>query len=104
MTDTIFALVILSLANLAISVTVSQGTIFEPVRDYLFNRSNRQPYSFLNSLLSCSYCVSHWIAIILIATWQPKHQITGSFGIDLFVYGFAIVGLTTILSSLLPKT
>jgi hypothetical protein len=56
----------LSLAVGAASFTVARAGIFAPVRDWTKRRS-----AWLGNLLSCPWCVSHWIAVVAVIAGDP---------------------------------
>lgn len=58
--------IILSFITAAISFTVSETKIFKPLRELT------KSVPFLGELLSCGYCIGHWIAFGLTAMYQPK--------------------------------
>lgn len=97
MTDLIRQLATLLLAGLAtsaISLTIANAKVFKPLRKAL-----RLNYGFLAELLSCAYCVSHWIAFgWVLLLWQ-------NMGVESMVlYGFAIVGIAAIASGIIVRT
>ncbi|MHC4084371.1 MAG: hypothetical protein ACYSWZ_00685 [Planctomycetota bacterium] len=57
---------LLSLVTASISFTVAETKLFELLR-------RRMPKeSFGAELLSCGYCLGHWIAFALVAVYQPR--------------------------------
>jgi hypothetical protein len=58
--------IIFSFITATIAYTISEAKIFKPLRDLTKN------VPFLGDLLSCGYCVGHWIAFGLTAIYQPK--------------------------------
>lgn len=61
------AVIYLSFVTASISFTVTETTFFKPLREWMKKRSN-----FLGKLLSCGYCLGHWIAFALVAVYKPK--------------------------------
>lgn len=57
----------LSFATSSISFTVTETKFFKPLREWIKKKSN-----FLGDLLSCGYCLGHWIAFALVAVYKPK--------------------------------
>jgi len=57
----------LSFVTASISFTVTETKVFEPLREWMKKRSR-----FLGNLLSCGYCLGHWIAFALVAVYKPK--------------------------------
>jgi hypothetical protein len=84
-------LLLLSLATAAISLTLSKGKIFEPLREKFSQRSK-----WLGLLITCTYCTSHWVAFALVAFYRPVPLQSGALLIDLFVSAFAIIATGTL--------
>jgi hypothetical protein len=59
-------LISLGVACGAISMVVSRSTIFNGFHNWLEKRS-----VFLEDLLSCPWCVSHWIAFVFTLIYHP---------------------------------
>lgn len=59
--------VYLSFVTSAIAFAVSETKAFGPVRS-LAGRNN----AILGNLLSCGYCLSHWVAFAVVAIYQPR--------------------------------
>lgn len=89
--------VVLSLATTAISVTISKSEAFSPVRESVYKLS-----SWLGELVSCSYCLSHWVAFVFVLIYRPV-IIEKYFVIDLVVSAFSIVTVSAILSGIIIK-
>lgn len=53
-------LIILLLAGFGLTNILVNGLILDPIRIYLFKRSN-----FLKNLLSCSMCTGFWVGIYI---------------------------------------
>ena len=60
----------LSLVVMGLSHTIARERVFAPVRARLGGKE-----TWLGYLVSCPYCVSHWIALVLV-------PITGTYPID----------------------
>lgn len=54
-------LVIEALATAAITMTLTRGTVFRPLRLWVIRRS-----SWFGKLVTCPYCMSHWIALMVV--------------------------------------
>jgi len=48
----------------AITNILSKSTLFEPIREYLFNHRNNRGCRFLHNLLDCPYCCSVWVSML----------------------------------------
>lgn len=60
---------LVSLVVMGISQTIAKERIFEPLRHRLGGKE-----TWLGYLVSCPYCVSHWVAFVLV-------PLTGAYGI-----------------------
>jgi hypothetical protein len=56
----------LSLVTASMSFTITETKIFAPLRLWMKSRSR-----FFGDLLSCGYCLGHWIALILVILFKP---------------------------------
>ena len=54
-------LIILSIVTASISFTITESKLFLTLRTFLKSKNN-----FLGTLFSCGYCMSHWVAAILL--------------------------------------
>ena len=64
---TVLPVIYLSMIAASVSFTVSETKLFKPLREKLNGKS-----PFLGSLLSCGYCLGHWVAFALVAIYKPK--------------------------------
>lgn len=86
-------LIVISLAIASISFTISKSDIFRPIRLFICKYSN-----WLGSLISCHYCLSHWVsAIIMILIYK-------SFSLDFVIMTFAGITLSTIWIGMMNRT
>ena len=63
MTEVIF----LGMASATISYTVADAKIFEGIRKYIKSKN-----IFFGSLISCFYCIGHWIGFLLEIIYIPN--------------------------------
>ena len=69
MAETIFYLVILSLAVASVAWTVTQEEIFREPREYCEECSKRTRNFFARKffyVFTCEYCFSHWVTLVLL--------------------------------------
>lgn len=59
--------VLLSFVTASISYTVSETRLFKPLREAVTGKS-----PFFGELLSCGYCLGHWITFILIILYPVR--------------------------------
>lgn len=57
----------LSFITASISFTVTETTLFLPIREWV-----KKKHSFSGRMLSCGYCLGHWIAFALVAIYRPR--------------------------------
>ncbi|MCC6325510.1 MAG: hypothetical protein DCC43_14015 [Candidatus Brocadia sp.] len=57
----------LSLVAAAISFTMAETKLFKPMREWVKGKN-----SFLGWLISCGYCLGHWLAFALVAIYRPR--------------------------------
>src|SRR3954470_7940111 len=83
-------LLAVSLVVMGLSHTIARERIFAPVRARLGGKE-----TWLGYLVSCPYCLSHWVAAVLV-------PLTGTYAIDVVPHwGFASRALRWALSSIL---
>lgn len=58
---------LLSLATASISFTVTESRLFAPFRGLVC-----RVHPKLGELLSCGYCLGHWVAFALTAIYRPR--------------------------------
>lgn len=95
MIQTITSFLFLSLACGFISGTIAKSAFFEPLRQFLFFRSTNKVVGFLHELVSCPYYLSHWIAFVMVAVWQPRLTNCGYLVVDLAISAFAMIGVAS---------
>lgn len=92
-----YQVVVLALATAAISTTISKGRIFASTREWIIERNE-----WLGKLVSCSYCISHWVALVFVAIYRPI-LIQQWFIVDFFVSVFSVVAISAIISGVIIK-
>ena len=99
MANKIFNLIILSMCVSTVSLTISKSKFFSPLRYCVNKRSER-----LGSFLSCSYCMSHWVAaffVSLLYIYTPIIMVTNIIFIDVTITIFATIALATIITGIM---
>lgn len=87
---------LLALATAALSVTIAKSTVGAPLRHAGYLVSDT-----IGDLLSCYYCISHWIALALVFWFMPGNQAWLPYLVAMAVYSFAIVALAALISGLI---
>ncbi len=101
MAEKIFNLIIISMCVSSISITLTRGSPFSFLRNWAYKRSK-----WFGALLSCTYCTSHWVAIvivILVYIYNPIVNITNILFIDAAITVFAVVAISTIITGIVVK-
>jgi hypothetical protein len=91
----LFACVVIALACSGISMSFTQGSMFEPLRLWIMSKNK-----LLGELAKCFFCISHWIAFAGVAVYQPR-PLQSTLIVDLIVSAFAIVSIATLISGLM---
>jgi hypothetical protein len=82
-------LLAVSAVVMSLSYTITKERLFAPLRQRLGG-----PETFFGYLFSCPYCISHWLAFLLV-------PLTGSYYIDVALVGWPGALLEWFLSSIL---
>ncbi|WP_242361579.1 DUF1360 domain-containing protein [Anaeromyxobacter sp. SG17] len=61
MAERVFHLLVVSAVVMGLAQTIAKEKVFEPLRNALGGKE-----TWLGYLVSCPYCVSHWIAFVLV--------------------------------------
>ncbi|OQY98844.1 MAG: hypothetical protein B6D35_10975 [Candidatus Brocadia sp. UTAMX2] len=77
----------LSLVTAAISFTMAETKLFKPMREWVKGKN-----SFLGGLISCGYCLGHWLAFALVAMYRPR-LFDGWWLLDYFLTALVIAWL-----------
>jgi hypothetical protein len=78
---------LLSVATASIAFSVAETKLFAPLRDGLARRSR-----FWSELVSCGYCLGHWLAFALVAIYRPR-LFAGGWLVDYFLTALVIAWL-----------
>ena len=96
-------LLIMALATATISVTIGQSKLFAPFRAWA-----KSKWQFVGELLSCPYCLGHWVAVIMVMEFS-YHRGVYSYGITqaewfgLITWWLAITGLSALISGAIGR-
>jgi hypothetical protein len=111
MADAWLTVLALSLGTTAISATVSKAKISKPFRDFLLRWSQTRISSvgtpldgikwrvWVWELFSCAYCLSHWVAGVLVAIYRPDVLPGGVIGLDEVLSVFVIVTVANVVQN-----
>lgn len=95
----VLCLVILAFATSAVSLTISKAGIFKSSRQWVAEHNE-----WLGELISCPYCTSHWVSILLVALYRPAVVQSGVWLIDLAISAFTIVAMAAMISWLVYRS
>jgi hypothetical protein len=81
-------LAIQALAVAAITLTITRGSIFAPLRRWLAGRVydtqvNVKRNEMLFDLFTCPYCTAHWVSFVVVLPWHG------------FLQAFAVIALAS---------
>jgi len=91
-------LLAVSLAVSGVSITISRSQMFQTVRVWAFGVND-----WFGELLSCWWCVSHWIAFLFVAYYRVTVLESEFVVLDLFFNTFVVVALAGLTSALFSK-
>src|SRR5688572_15168345 len=94
----LLACVVIALTCSGISMSFTQGSMFDPVRAWIMGKNK-----LLGDLFKCFFCLSHWLAFAGVAIYQPR-PLQSTLLVDLVVASFTIVTLATLSSGLMFAT
>ena len=94
-TTDLVACIVIALACSGISMSFTQGSMFDPLRLWIMSKNK-----LLGDLARCFFCMSHWIAFVGVAVYRPR-PLQSSLLVDLIVSAFAVVTLATLFSGLM---
>ena len=81
-----------------ISYTLTKGSIFGPLREWVIMRS-----LWLGKLIMCPYCMSHWVAFGAMLVFHPRMIGSTSTWVDYLATGFALTGLSALFAATIFK-
>jgi len=93
--NTLVQLATLASATSAISITITKGGVFSKQRQWIKGRN-----SWLGKLVSCPYCLSHWVAAALVAIYQPT-PLSAWLPVDLAISVFITVAIAAVISGVI---
>jgi hypothetical protein len=86
---TVLAYLAVAIAVACASITLTRARIFEPVRDWAFDKNY-----LLFKLVSCPYCMSHWLSLWLVPSLLMA--VTDTFVLDMAITWFFLTGLAAL--------
>lgn len=93
----VYDISMLALATAAISVTISRAKIFKSAREYVAGRSE-----WFGELISCHYCLSHWVAITMVLIYRPL-LVQAWLPVDVAVMVFVVVALSAVIGGVVIR-
>lgn len=97
MTLALVNLVVLAFAVAGLSTTITKAKLTAPIRAWVKKRSDLFGY-----MLGCPYCISHWIAVILVGFSRENYLFGGPVR-DWFIQTFAVVALAAIITGAIMR-
>lgn len=90
-------LLLLALATSAISITIARGGIFQWLRDWIHDHN-----LWLGKLVACPYCLSHWVAGVLVGIYYPLFDYTWVV-VDFILAVFVIVAISAVIIGVITR-
>ena len=96
--QSLWVCVVIAVAASSISLSITQGELFAPLRNWL-----QRVGHMVGHLFQCFFCISHWGVFLGIAVYRPAITHSGFALVDWTVAGFFTLTLSTLVSGLLFK-
>ncbi|CAM5351543.1 DUF1360 domain-containing protein [Pseudomonas aeruginosa] len=96
--DSLWTCFVLALATSSISVSITQGELFAPLRNWA-----QKVGHMTGHLFQCFFCISHWVVFLGIAIFRPTITSSGLVLVDWIVAAFFSLTLSTLVSGLMFK-
>ena len=93
--DDLNACLVIGMAAAAVSMSFTQGSMFEPLRKWIAAQN-----TLLGELARCFFCMSHWIVFAGVAVYRPQ-PLQLSLPADLIVAAFLAIAVATVTSGLM---
>lgn len=87
--------VVLAFATSAIAMSFTQGSMFEPLRNWITRKN-----ALLGELSRCFFCLGHWIAFAGVAVYRPR-PLQLWWPADLVVAAFVVIALASLISGMM---
>lgn len=91
----LFAVVVVE----AITNVVTKSLIFNPIREFFFNRQKNKLFKLIHELLDCAYCTSVWIGLFVYIFWFCFNSII----INVVFMGIALHRLSNVLHFIIDR-
>jgi len=82
----------------SISLTVTRSKIFERPRVRI-----QEKFKWVGELISCPYCFSHWVSLILVIMYRPSFLPHVWMPLDITITAFIIVGMGAIIIGVVSR-
>ena len=86
----------------SVTEVLSKSLLFEPVREWFFNRRKNYLFKFTHNVLDCGYCLSVWVA--LLTSLLFNEIILCSYLIDWFIVGIVLHRLSNVTHNIIDRT
>lgn len=96
--DSLWVCFVIALAASSISISITQGELFAPLRTWAQKIGHMTGYLF-----QCFFCISHWVVFLGIAIYRPEITHSGFALVDWVVAAFFSLTISTLVSGLLFK-
>lgn len=100
--DKVYQWVYLSVIVWVVSTSLARARAFRPFRQWVRSKS-----AYVGEGVSCQFCISHWIAFVVVLLVRPTFltlgRSVGFYGYFL-THSFALIGLAALIARTIGKT
>ena len=86
----------------SITELLTKSEIFDPVREWFFNRRDKKVFSFIHKMLDCGYCTSVWSGWFVALVFFRDIEIINGW-VDWFFVGLALQRMSNALHFVIDK-
>jgi len=61
----LFAIIVVE----AITNIITKSVVFNPIREFFFNKRKNKVFDWMHNLLDCPYCTSVWVGLFVYICW-----------------------------------
>jgi hypothetical protein len=102
LSSSLYSWVALAVIVWIVSTTIARARVFRPLRRAVKRRSD-----YFGEGISCQYCISHWVGLLVVAALRPRFlpfDTPGGFYGYYLTHSFAVIGLSALIARTIGKT
>ncbi len=107
---TVFELIIAALVVWHVSTTLATAKVFGPFRMWICPKGSgrglcgaERARAWLYELVSCQFCISHYVALAYMVFWRPAMVATGNAVVNFTITWFSVVAVSSIIARACQK-